>query len=328
MKPRVKPGLFLVFTAGLAFAQSSATTFSRDLNGNRAEGQTFTSSTKGESTERFQSINGRQVPLEQVADRVVSQDANSKVTERIVKKFNRDGQLASTERVMIEESKLPGGSSTVKETTYRSDINGSLREAERKTTETRVQGFTTTASTTVDRPSLNGSFETIEKRSAVTEGPAENQHTTESVYRRDLSGGFQEALRMVKTASKVNDTTKETIANYEPGMNGPLQLASQSESVAIKQPDGSEVVQTNLFAQTVAGNVQDSSGRMRVKEQQILQHRVNPDGSVVETLSVRRPSVSDPNRLGDLQKLSETVCKGKCQPDPAAPKPAADTAKP
>ena len=54
---------------------------------------------------------------------------------------------------------------------------------------------------------------------------------------------------------------------------------------------------------------------MRVKEQQVVQRRTNPDGSVVETLSVRRPSVSDPNRLGDLQKLSETVCKGKCQPD-------------
>ena len=82
----------------------------------------------------------------------------------------------------------------------------------------------------IDRPSMNGSFETVEKRSAVTDGPADNQHTTESVYRRGVSGGFQEALRTVKTASKANDTTKETTANYEPGMNGQLQLASQSES--------------------------------------------------------------------------------------------------
>ena len=36
---------------------------------------------------------------------------------------------------------------------------------------------------------------------------------------------------------------------------------------------------------------------------------------MVETLSVRRPTVSDPNRLGALQQISETVCKGKCQPD-------------
>jgi hypothetical protein len=113
-------------------------------------------------------------------------------------------------------------------------------------------------------------------------------------------------------------------------MNGQLELASQSESTSSKQPDGTEVTQTNLFAKTVAGNVQDSRGAMRVKEQQVVQRRTNPDGSVVETLSVRRPSVSDPNRLGDLQKLSETVCKGKCQPEaaPDATKSAAGSSRP
>jgi hypothetical protein len=326
----VKPGLFVVFTAALAAAQSSSTTFTKDINGNTASGQSFSSSGKGESTERFQSINGRQVPLEQSTDRVVREDANSKVTERIVKKYNRDGQVTATERVMIEESKLPGGGSSVRETTYRSDVNGSQSEAERKTTETRVSGSTTTASTVIDRPTMNGGFETVEKKSTITDGPIENQHITESVYRRGLSGGFQEALRTVKTASKDNGTTKESAANYEPGMNGQLQLASQSESTIVKQPDGTEITQTNLFASTVAGNVQDSTGKMRVKEQQLIQRRPNADGSVVETLSVRRPSVSDPNRLGDLQKLSETVCKGKCQADAPKPvtQPAAQPAKP
>lgn len=271
-------------------------------------------------------MNGRQVPLEQVMDRVIRDDANGKVTERTVRKFSPDGQPGYAERVLIEESKLPGGGSTIRETTYRGDVNGNMREAERRTIETRVQGSTTTASTVIDRPSVNGSFETVEKRSAVTEGPESNQRTTESVYRRGISGGFQETLRYVKTASKENDTTKQTTADYEPGMNGQLQLTSQSESTFSKQPDGTEVTQTNLYSQTVAGKLQEGNAQMRVKEQQVIERRVSPDGSVVETLSVRRPSVSDPNRLGGLQKLSETVCKGKCLPD--APKPAAEPAKP
>jgi hypothetical protein len=323
----VKPCLFLVFAAALAAAQSATNTYATDLNGNRAAGQSFTSA-DGDRKELFQSINGRQVPLEQTVDRVVREDANGKVTERIVKKFGREGQLATTERVMIEESKLPSGGSSVRQTTYRSDVNGGLQEAERRTTLTSVAGSTTTASTVIDRPTLNGSLETVEKRAAVTDGPADNLHTTESVYRRDGSGGFQEALRYVTTASKQNDAVKETTASYEPGLNGQLQLASQSESTSKKLPDGTQVTQTDLYAQTVAGNVQDSSGRMRVKEEQIVERRTNPDGSVVETLSVRRPTVSDPDRLGGLQKLSETVCKGKCQPDPAPAKPAADAAKP
>jgi len=317
----VKPVLFLAFIAAFASAQSASTTYTKDLNGSRVEGKLIDTSAKGDRTERFQSINGRQVPVEQVTERVVSDDANGKVTERIVQKFDPTGRPASTERVMIQETKLPGGGSTVRETTYRNDVNGGQREAVRKTTETRVSGSTTTANTVIDRPSTSGSFETVEKRSSVTEGPAENQHTTESVYSRNVSGGFQETVRTVKTASTANNTTKESSATYEPGLNGQLQLDSQSESTSSKQADGSEVVQTNLFTKTVAGNVQDSSGAMRVKEQQVLQRRTNADGSVVETVSVRRPAVSDPNRLGDLQKVSETVCKGKCQPEAALAKP-------
>ncbi|MCU1334786.1 MAG: hypothetical protein JWO19_367 [Bryobacterales bacterium] len=319
----MKPLLLLTLGAALASAQSATTTFMKDINGNRVEGQSFTS-TDGERTERFQSINGRQVPLEQQVDRVVREDANGKVTERIVRKFNPNGQLASTERVLIEENKLPGGGSSVRATTYRNDVNGSFHEAERQTTETRVAGSTSTANTVIDRPTLNGSFETIEKRSEITEGSAANQRSTESVYRRDGTGGFQEALRYVKTASKVNDTTTESTANYEPGVNGQLRLASQSESAITKQPDGTELIQTNLYSQTVVGRLQDNDAPMRIKEQQIVERRTKPDGSVVETFSVRRPSISDPNRLGELQKLSETVCRGKCQPEKPTP---ADTSK-
>jgi len=321
----VKPWLFLVFTAGLASAQSTSATYTRDLNGNRVDGKTVSTSADGARTELFQSINGRQVPVEQTTERVVSENANGKVTERIVQKFDPTGRATSTERVMIEESKIPGGGSTVRETTYRNDMNGSVREAERKVTETRVNGSTTTANTVIDRPGISGTFETVEKRSAVTDGPADNQRTTESVYKAGVSGGFQEAVRTVKTASKTSDATQETSASYEPGMNGQLQLSLQSSSTTTKLPDGSQTTQTDVFSRNVAGNVQDNSAAMRVREQQIVQRRTNPDGSVAETLSVRRPTPADPNRLGALQKVSETLCTGKCQ---AAPVPAAQPAKP
>jgi hypothetical protein len=316
--------------AALAWSQSATTTYTKDINGNRVTGPSL-SSTDGERTERSQSINGRQVPLEQTVDRVVREDANGKVTERTVRKFDPDGQLASTERVMIEESKLPGGGSSVRETTYHSDVNGNLQEIQRQTTETHVEGSTTTANTVIDRPTLNGSLQTVEKRSSVTEGPAANQHTTESVYQRDASGGFQEVRRTMETTSKSDDTTKKTTADYEPGLDGQLQLHSQSDSTTTKRPDGAEVTKTDLYAHTVAGVLQDNTAPMRVKEQQVVERRTNPDGSVVETLSVRRPTVSDPNRLGSLQQISETVCKGKCQPQaqPAQPaKPGAKAAKP
>ena len=81
--------------AAVAWPQSTTTTYSTDLNGNRVADQSFTAagtSTDGERTERFQSINGRQVPLEQVINHVVRDDASGKVTERIVRRFTPTGQ--------------------------------------------------------------------------------------------------------------------------------------------------------------------------------------------------------------------------------------------
>jgi hypothetical protein len=314
----------LVFGAAVAYPQSVTNTFSTNINGNRVEAPSQASA-DGERTERFQSINGRQVPLEQIVERVVSQDANGKVTERIVRRFDQTGRPVGTERTRVEENKLPGGGSSVRETTYRDDVNGAFHEAERRTVETRPQGSTTNTSTVIDRPTLNGSFETVEKRSAVTEGPATNQRTTESVFRPSGAGGFQETLRYVTTSSKSNDTSTETTLNYEPGVTGQLRLASKNESTTTKRPDGTEVIQSNSYAYTVVGRLEGADRPLRVIEQDIVERRPKPDGSFVETFNLRRPTISDPNRLGELQKVSETICKGKCLPEPKPaepPKPA------
>src|ERR1700733_11634810 len=100
----MKPVLSLAFVAAFASAQSTSTTYTKDINGNRVDQKLLHTSANGDRTERYQSINGRQVPVEQVTERVVSQDANGKVTERIVQKFDPTGRPASTERVMVQES--------------------------------------------------------------------------------------------------------------------------------------------------------------------------------------------------------------------------------
>lgn len=322
----------LVLSSALTWAQSTTTTYTTDVNGARIAGPSYTTSKDGTKTETLQSINGRQVPLDQAVDKVLREDSNGRVIERTIRKFNATGETGSTERVVIEESKLPGGGSSVRTTTYRNDINGSSQEAERKTVETRMQGSTTTAQTVIDRPDINGSFTTSEKRTAVTEGTDAKSTTTESVYRPDMNGGYHEALKSVKTVVKNGDQTTENTADYEPGVTGQLQLHAQSTSVTKKLPDGSETTQVDLYSSNVAGHVYDASAPMQVKEQQIIERHIASDGSVTETLSVRRPTTSDPGRLGDLQQLSETVCTGKCVPDQpktaATPKPVAGNSRP
>jgi hypothetical protein len=138
------------------------------------------------------------------------------------------------------------------------------------------------------------------------------------VYRRSDNGTFYQALRKVTDEHKTGDQTVVQAASYEPGATGSLQLASQSVSTTTKRPDGSDVTEVNLYARGADGRVQENGAAMQVKEQQIISREKTADG-VVETLSVRRPTIADPNKLGNLQKVSETVCKGKCAPDEPAP---------
>lgn len=302
--------LLTLLTGSLALAQSTTNSYVTDLNGHRAETSSFTLA-KGVRTERSQSINGRQVPLEQIDERVLRDDANGKVTEKIIRKYDPDGRLASTDRIVAEEQKRADGF-TRHATTYRSDVNGQMKEAERATTESTTQGATTRAETVIERPAINGPFEAVEKRGVVTERVGDGAHVNETVYRRAMSGDFYERSRQVSDVKKAGGQVIETAAFYEPGITGQIQLKSQTVTTTSKRSDGSELVEVNLYARAVDGRVQDNQAPQEIKEQQLIERRARPDGTVIETLSLRRPSVSDPRRLGELRKISETVCTGNC----------------
>src|SRR5258708_206826 len=105
-------------------AQSATATYTVDINGRRVESSSFASSKTGEKTEISQSINGKLVPKEQTETRVVSETPNEKVTESFDRKFDSNGQLISTERVLTTERKTAGGDSSTQATIYRGDMNG------------------------------------------------------------------------------------------------------------------------------------------------------------------------------------------------------------
>lgn len=303
----------LVLVASLAAAQAVVSTATTDLNGQRVVSPPLVS-TDGRRTELGQSINGGEVPLEQTESKVLRDDANGKVVETIVRKYNPNGQLASTERVVTDTQKTPDGS-VARSTTYRSDINGSMTEAERSVTESHQQGSVTRADTVVERPTLNASFETVEKRSAVTETSGDNSHQDVTVQRLSQNGDFDTALREVKDTTKQGDQTVENTALYEPRDSSKLELSRQSVTKTTKASDGSEMSEVNLYRPAVPGIAQSTGSSQQLYEQQIISRSKGPGDTVVETLSVRRPTVSDPNHLGSLQKVSETVCSGKCTAD-------------
>ena len=301
--------VFLLATT-LAGAQSVSSTSTTDFNGNSVAAGSVVSD-DGKHTETRQSINGRTVPLEQSDERVVSESANGRVTEKIIRKFDPEGHLVSTARVVTEEQKRPSGS-VVNTTTFRSDINGEMHQDEHKTVEINTHGATTDTNTVIERPTPNG-IQTVEKRTEVSEKSGNNIHSDETVYRPGQNGEFSAAVRKVTDTTESAGKTVENTALYEPiaNVNG-LQLSKQTVTTTSMRPDGSAVVEMNYYGASVPGNVRDPNAQQQLYEQDVIDRKLGAGGKVTETLTARRASMSDPSQLGAPIKVSETVCTGKC----------------
>jgi hypothetical protein len=306
----------IIASAAAICAQQSSvtTTTSVDINGRRvAEGPAVVhtrSDSRSETTELLQSVNGRQVPIERVEEHVLRDDASGRLVERIIRRFDQTGSPTAPLRETIEETKQPDGSSTTQVTTYRGDINGRMQVIEKSTTDVRKSGTSENADTVVQRPTVNGSLETVEKQSKTTVQQSNGYHQDETIYRRDANGSFATAVRRTTEHTEQSGQASDNTAQYEIGSSGQLQLQSQKVTKTVTAADGSKDLVVDIFGQNVPGTV--DPGGLKLQEQQLIQRKTGPNETVVETLSVRRPSVSDPRTLGPARQISETVCRGKC----------------
>ncbi len=302
----------LALAVPLLAAAQTVDTYTYNGNGERVPGAQIVIGADSR-TERVQSINGRTVPIERVEEHVLRSDANGKVTERIIHRYNPEGQPVDGERIVIEEQIRPDGSTVVRANTYQSDLNGNARLVERSTAETRKTATGHTSDITVDKPSVNGSLEMAERRvvAELTSGTATTEDTT--VYRRDENGQFFAASKQAVERTMNGNETQESITRYE-AMNpaSRLTLSGVTLKKATKRTDGGESVVVDVYGTSTPGLANSDTGKPRLREQQVIERE--PRGNqVVETLSVRRPSVADPDRLGPAHRVSETVCTGKCK---------------
>jgi hypothetical protein len=308
----------LVCSVPLSAQQSSVSSTTQvDVNGNRVADGPVISQTKSASgsvtTETRQSINGRSVPLEQVEERVLRDDASGKVTERIIRRFDPQGNPMPSVRETIEENKRPDGSSTTQSTTYRGDINGNMQIAERTITDTHSSGSGKTLETIVQRPTSDG-LSTVEKRNEVVVTQGNDYQADSTTYRSDGNGGFYTAVRQTTEHKEQADQSSDNTAEYERGPNGELQLHNQTVTKTVTRPDGSKDAVVEVYGRNVPGTVSSSDSSLKLEEQQVIETAPGPNNTVVQTLSVRRPTVSDPGTLGPARQLSQTVCQGDCKP--------------
>jgi hypothetical protein len=316
----VKRCLFATLACSLSLmAQQSNTSGSTmvDINGNQVSDGPAISQTKSanasQTTVTTQSINGRTVPMEQVEERVLRNDASGKLTERTIHRYDPQGNPLPPVRQTIEEIKRPDGSSNVQSTTYSTDINGNRQITEKSVTDTRKNASGETSETVVQRPTVNG-FETVEKHSQVVAKQGENYQAEDTIYRSDGNGGFYTAVRQTTDHTVRGAEASDNSAEYERGANGELQLHGQTVTKTVTKPDGTKDAVIEVFSRDVPGTVSGNESGLKLQEEQTIQSAPGPGNTVVQTLSVRRPSLADPGTLGPPRQLSRTVCQGDCKP--------------
>lgn len=260
-----------------------------------------------------QSVNGRTVPMEQVETRVLKNDPSEKVTERIVRRYDPQGNPLPPTRQVIEEHIKPDGSSTTDSTTYATDINGNTAVTEKSLTDTQKTAAGETAETVVERPTVNG-LETVEKQSmSLTNQPNGYQSET-TTYRRNGNGEFFAAVRQTTDHTVQGSETADNTAEYERNAEGDLQLHGQTVTHTVTQPDGLQNSVVDIYSRDVPGVVTGSESGLKLQERDTIDSAPGPGGSVVQSFSVQRPTVSSPGTLGPASQISETVCKGDCKP--------------
>jgi hypothetical protein len=302
----------LALAAALPAQQSTqqSSVWTTDASGNRVEGPRYTSvesPTGSQRVETAQSINGRMVPIQGTEERVLREDLQGKVVERVIRKYDANGNPGLPIKVRIEEKKNPDGSTTIQSTAYESDINGNMQLIERSTSQIRKNGGTET-STTVERATLNGPLQTVERNMTVERPTGSGSQIESSVYRRDISGNFVPFAQEVKQITKSGSQETTDASRFEQGPDGKLTLASRSIDHVKTNPDGSQVTDTDVYSQFSAGRTVDLSSNQPRLQQQIRKERTpGPGGKIVETTSVRARLPNDQSNFGAYEKVTQTT---------------------
>jgi hypothetical protein len=285
--------------------------WTKDVNGARVEGSTYSYAETPKSSQRVEtsrSINGRNVPLLSTEDKVLHEDSQSKIVERVIRKYGPDGHPGPPITVHIEEKKGLDGSSTVQSSSYETDINGNKQLFERATTQIRKSASTTESSTTVERATLNGALQTVERDATVERKNGDTTNVESTSYHRDISGNFTPFSQEVKQTSKSGGTETSDTAHYELNMDGKLTLGSRSIDHVKTNPDGSQTVDTDVYSRLSIGRTTDTNADAPRLQEQIRKERTpGPGGVMVETISVRARLPNDPSRFGAYEKVSQTT---------------------
>ena len=303
-------GLFTVLILeAVAFGQQTNVESRRyDLNGNPVSGGS-TSELKNEAagrtvrTEYGVDANGQKIPLTSTEETKVEQNGRT-VTQQVIRHYDRNGNLTSSERTLSEEQKVPGGKTEKQATVFRTDLNGNEVLDERLVTQSDGK----TAVTEVQKRSMDGSLALAERQTTVLEKLPNGSKSQSSTFHKDNNGNLYEVERKVQETTTKGNQTLENASKYVVRGDGQFALQEQTVTAATKLADGTVAKRIEVYGEQVPG-VTNESGRPALKEIQTVQSQKGSDGSVVETTVSQKAEVTDNGRLSVAKVISETITK-------------------
>lgn len=255
-------------------------------------------------------VDGRRVllpsPDEKRERRLVEDGPNGRVSEEIIERRDVNGNKLPPEKLRIVERQGPGGESIVETTVYQSDLNGRLAPTERSTLTKQQQGGQTVSKTIIERPTVSGAMAAVEKSASQTTMVNGKELTNRSTYVLDQNGQFIEAVRESIEKSTEGKGAKEVVQEFRNAPTGKMELSGQRVKVDIPNPDGSSTSEITIYGAVAPGRVAD--GQLKLREQQLVVVKPGPGNTKIESISVRRPDLSD-SKLGAYQKVGEKVIK-------------------
>ena len=273
--------------------------YTYDINGRRVQGPG--------------SINGGDVNMAKVEEKVLEDVAGRKVIERTVRRAAADGTPGTVEKIRIEEVRLADGRVVTNQETHRSDFNGRMTLVEKSQTDYRQAGDTVESTTSVQRAGINGGLELVEKAVTTGRDTGQARQTDTRIYRKDANGNLQEAARNVSEQRIEDGKSVESVSQYQAAtLDGRLRLSGQRVTTEVQDKDGSAVKRVRIYGANEPSRPVDASGGLKLREEQLIEQRQGPGKTVQESLSIRRPDLNGSLPNGFV-KISERTCKDKCQ---------------
>jgi hypothetical protein len=259
-------------------------------------------------------VDGRRVllpsPEEKRQRKVVEDGPGGRVTEEIIERRDVNGNKLPPEKVRVVEKQSADGAKVVETTVMQSDLNGRLVATERSVVTSQKVGTQTTATTVVE-PTVNGSFAAVEKISSQTTAVNGKETTTRSTFVLDQNGSFTEAVRELVEKTPEGKGTREVVQEFRNAQTGKMEMTGQMVRVEIPGADGSKTSEVSIYGAVAQGRTVD--GKLKLREQQIVTVKPGPGNTLVESISVRRPDLSD-SKMGAYQKVGEKITQLPAKP--------------